>query len=87
MDMQPLKVGHVFVYILGLRMMLLFRFCNKGNHFLDPICCVVCTFPEVGNLKFMKTRPISGETPIKWWASSGTSGSDFWEHAKKVHQN
>ena len=69
--MQPLKVGHAIVY-KGLRMLLLFRFWyKKGNHSLDPKYYVVCTFPEVNDLKFMKTRPISGG---KWGVSSETSG-------------
>ena len=57
--MHLLKVGHVFVYILGLLMV------------IDG----VCTFPEVGDRKFMKTCPNSGETSLKWGVSSGTSES------------
>ena len=44
--MQPLKVGYVFDYLLGLRMMLLVRFWYKGNHSLNQKCYVVCTFPK-----------------------------------------
>ena len=30
---------------------------------------VVCIFPDVGDQKFMKTHPISVETPLKWGVS------------------
>ena len=44
---------------------------------------VVCTFPEVGDQKFMKTRPISGETPQKWGVFSETSGGQLLERCKQ----
>ena len=64
--MQLLKVGHVFVYILGLRM-------------VD----VVCTFPEVGDRKFMKTHHISGEMPLNRDVSLGISGGRLPETCKE----
>ena len=68
--MQPLKIDHIFVYILGLRM-------------VD----VVCTFPEFGDQKFMKTHPILRETPLNGVCVQSLPGADFRERAKNIDQN
>ena len=67
--MQPLKVGHVLVYILGLRMMLS-RFWYKGDHSWDPKCYVVRTFRR-GNAPFWIQIVISLVTESKQQQNTG----------------
>ena len=77
-DMQPIKVGHGFVYILGV--MLLFRFWYKGNHSLNPKCYIVCTFP-LGNAPFwILSRGVTslGENARNTKDSGSKSSPSFW---------